>query len=327
MAPPQPVQSTSAPPQLDAVPRPSATTCPSDDDTRRRVSKKLQKKRQAPHSPTMELPDRLKESTDGADDEEDVRVPPQGGGMFMNMNQSIFGLIAAAGSTVDFNDRFEGQSSDDEDEDDNDDAHLDGHSLSKKSKGKEGGLAHTTVLKGDKDSGEGSSSRKHRRKLSERRLLRSLPSLTTRFSSKHRKESKLKAPQIREEEEPESPYEDSPSIELTRASSRLAPVMSRMLEAKAEMAARPSFDLDRRSGEKSREGHADAGPSPLALKLMEIFHFAKPEEVIEEYPCWLLQSVLLQGYMYITAKHICFYAYLPKKAVRLTSSLPSSGPR
>jgi hypothetical protein len=34
-----------------------------------------------------------------------------------------------------------------------------------------------------------------------------------------------------------------------------------------------------------------------------------------EYPCWLLQSVLLQGYLYITAKHICFYAYLPKKAV------------
>jgi hypothetical protein len=34
-----------------------------------------------------------------------------------------------------------------------------------------------------------------------------------------------------------------------------------------------------------------------------------------EYPCWLLQSVLLQGFLYVTAKHICFYAYLPKKAV------------
>lgn len=36
---------------------------------------------------------------------------------------------------------------------------------------------------------------------------------------------------------------------------------------------------------------------------------------ILEYPCWLLQSVLLQGYMYITLNHICFYAYLPKKSV------------
>lgn len=40
-----------------------------------------------------------------------------------------------------------------------------------------------------------------------------------------------------------------------------------------------------------------------------------------EYPCWLLQGVLLQGYIYITSKHICFYAYLPKKAV----SLPGVG--
>lgn len=34
-----------------------------------------------------------------------------------------------------------------------------------------------------------------------------------------------------------------------------------------------------------------------------------------EYPCYLLQAVLLQGFIYITSKHICFYAYLPKKAV------------
>lgn len=34
-----------------------------------------------------------------------------------------------------------------------------------------------------------------------------------------------------------------------------------------------------------------------------------------EYPCWYLQSVLLQGYMYITQRHVCFYAYLQKKSV------------
>lgn len=37
-----------------------------------------------------------------------------------------------------------------------------------------------------------------------------------------------------------------------------------------------------------------------------------------------MQSVLLQGYMYITAKHICFYAYLPKKAVSHPPTTPKS---
>ena len=46
-------------------------------------------------------------------------------------------------------------------------------------------------------------------------------------------------------------------------------------------------------------------PPPIFPELTELL----------EYPCWLLQSVLLQGYMYITAHHICFYAYLPKKSV------------
>lgn len=42
---------------------------------------------------------------------------------------------------------------------------------------------------------------------------------------------------------------------------------------------------------------------------------ARCELTDAEYPCWLLQTVLLQGYLYITQKHICFYAYLPKKTV------------
>lgn len=49
---------------------------------------------------------------------------------------------------------------------------------------------------------------------------------------------------------------------------------------------------------------------------MEVLGF-QDTDVKLEYPCWLLKSVLLQGYMYITTKHICFYAYLPKKYVCL----------
>jgi sterol 3beta-glucosyltransferase len=50
---------------------------------------------------------------------------------------------------------------------------------------------------------------------------------------------------------------------------------------------------------------------PDALK--DIFDFDQAEKVIAKYPCWYLQSVLLQGYIYITQRHICFYAYLQKK--------------
>lgn len=34
-----------------------------------------------------------------------------------------------------------------------------------------------------------------------------------------------------------------------------------------------------------------------------------------------MKSVLLQGYMYITTKHICFYAYLPKRIVSALDTL------
>ncbi|KAK3690460.1 sterol 3-beta-glucosyltransferase [Podospora appendiculata] len=325
----------------------SSTAASHDDHPARRVSRKLQKKRPDEHTPTMELPERLKDRGEQADSEEEV-LQPQGyaGGMFMNMNQSIFGLIAAAGSRVDFTDRFEGQSSDDEDGDGPMAMTVAGHSRSPRheSRGSGGPLAQTTVLK--KPGGSGSKGeQRHSKKLSNSRLLRSVPGLA-RFSSKSKasKSSKGKAVaddqiQEEEEEETESPIADEmdtgPGIEITRTESRLAPVMSRMLEARAQMASRPSFDLDRLSGDHghgNKQAAADAGetgPTELAKKLKEIFEFDEPEEVVEEYPCWLLQHVLLQGYMYITARHIAFYAYLPKKAHEVAKSgyLAKSGKR
>ncbi|KAI0381184.1 glycosyltransferase family 1 protein [Hypomontagnella monticulosa] len=298
---------------------------PSEESaTHRRVSKKLQKKRREDHHPTMELPDRLKDNGDDLD--EDVLPPNQGAQMFMNMNQSIFGLIAAAGSTVDFNDRFEGQSSD-EDEDTV-------HSARRgKDKAREQ-IAQTTVLK--KSASEREKGEKQRRRLSGQ-LLRSLPQLprlATRSKSKQSKSSGLQSFESSGDADGDglgSPTVDSPTPDITNADreGRLAPVMSRMLEARAEMSSRPSFDLERLSGDHRRGDSDEAGPSLLARQLKRIFEFDEPEEVIEEYPCWLLQSVLLQGYMYITAKHICFYAYLPKKAHEVAKSgyLSKSGKR
>jgi len=293
----------------------------------------------------MELPERLKEHGDEAEAEEDVLQPQAlGGGMFMNMNQSIFGLIAAAGSKVDFTDRFEGQSSDEEGDDDDTAAMAmtemrPGGGLAYARRDSRdalsGAIAQTTVLR--KPAGKSSDAKSHRRKSSDSKLFRSVSGLS-RLSSKIKAKSKSKSATelIHEEVEPEqgksssTPAFTSPSIEVTSAEERVAPVMSRMLEARAKMVSRPSFDLDRLSSEQGRDMDKDmAGPTELSKRLKDIFLFDEPEEVIEEYPCWLLQHVLLQGYMYITTKHIAFYAYLPKKAHEVVKSgyLSKSGKR
>lgn len=251
--------------------------------TRRRVTKKLQKRRKDNH-PTMDLPERLKDH--GEDVEEDVIPPIQGPQMFMNMNQSIFGLIAAAGSTVDFNDRFEGQSSDEEDAGDDESSQP-----RIKGKGREEDVAHTTVL-GKSASGKDKTG-KHRRRLSGH-LLRSLPQLPRLSTRSLSKRSKLKGPRgsdssVDGDGEASSPSQanepESPTLGVTKTDreGRRAPVMSRILEARAEMSSRPSFDLERASSD-FRRGDSDSDvtrPTALSRKLKEIFEFDEFEEVVE----------------------------------------------
>jgi sterol 3beta-glucosyltransferase len=258
-----------------------------EPDLKKRLGRKLTKKRPSGIGPsvTMEIPDKFR---DGDDVDEDVTAPKNPA---LNLNQSVFGMIAAAGSQVDFNARFEAMSSDDED-------------------ATEPSSRDDTTEKGNRaDMEEANTVRsrldKHRRKLSEHKLLKSLPNLSIKNL---RSKSNLST-----ERSPGGSRTESPSIQISAEHSRDRPVMSRRLEAEEQMAARPSFELPRRPIQPL--GTVDETPSSsLAIRLMEIFEFDKPEEVIEEYPCWLMKSVLLQGYMYITTKHICFYAYLPKKS-------------
>lgn len=66
----------------------------------------------------------------------------------------------------------------------------------------------------------------------------------------------------------------------------------------------------------------------LAEKLREVFGLREVEEVIAEMPCWLLRSVLLQGYMYLTSGHLCFFAHMPAREVsrrRAGSCLGNTG--
>ncbi|KAG2155467.1 glycosyltransferase family 1 protein [Suillus clintonianus] len=58
----------------------------------------------------------------------------------------------------------------------------------------------------------------------------------------------------------------------------------------------------------------------LAEKLKEIFELDAIDEVLAELPCWLLRSVLLQGYMYLTNSHLCFFAHMPSREDQILKS-------
>ncbi|KAG8220047.1 glycosyltransferase family 1 protein [Butyriboletus roseoflavus] len=58
----------------------------------------------------------------------------------------------------------------------------------------------------------------------------------------------------------------------------------------------------------------------LAEKLKEIFVLEAIDEVLAEMPCWLLRSVLLQGYMYLTNSHLCFFAHMPSREDQILKS-------
>lgn len=216
------------------------------------------------------------------------------------MNQSIFSMITAAGSRRDFNARFD-ESSESEAED---------------GENKTASRSKFTPLKTAARDKENSQKADHpksrdRKKSLENELQPSLPETLEQGDQKI-------SPRTR------SP---SPSSDSTGGSSRSnprdAPMMSRLLTAEAEFHATVE-DVDSPQTALTEQALGDRGDSSpatlLATRLMEIFGFDEPETVIAEYPCWLLQSVLLQGYMYITRRHVCFYAYLPRKSHKIARS-------
>ena len=248
----------------------SSSGAAADREIRRRVNSKLRTQHQDAPSTNLELPERLRGSDDFT---ESAEPPTQGHPMFMNMNQSIFGLIAAAGSRVDFNGRYD-EGSSDEDDDNNEKSPI-------------ANIAQTTILQPIRP-----KATDKKRRLSANKLLKSLPSLPKRKSksstaSSNREPSHLSAPArlAADEDSADSddiPVSNAPTIKLTTEDSRQQPVMSRMLEAKAEMSSRSSFDGPRKSSELSPlVEEVGGGPSALSKRLMEIFQFDEPETVID----------------------------------------------
>lgn len=243
----------------------SAQASIGEEDIKEHVHDELQRRRRQDSTATV-FPEPLRESDDSADEDDG---PTQGPPMFMNMNQSIFGLIATASSRVDFNDRFDGMSSDEEGE----------GSGSQNNRHED--IAQTSILQ---PAGKGKGKVNRRKKLSDHKLLRSLPALP-KLRSRHKSQPSRLAPvEAADESDGEGSGASSPApaLTLTRQDTqgRLAPVMSRMLEAKADLSSRPSFDLDRLSLDVSRSSDGDE-VTALSKKLKEIFEFDEFEQVIE----------------------------------------------
>ncbi|KAI9793133.1 MAG: Sterol 3-beta-glucosyltransferase [Candelina submexicana] len=261
----------------------------SEESVKRKAGRKLTKKR-PPQRVSLDIPERFQ---DGEDADEDVTAPK--GKDVQYMNQSLFSMIAAAGSKTDFHSRFDDDSSEDE-------------------------VGQSAIRPQDSDTSKhaqvSKDDTKSRRKLhkqgqdkSEHRMLRSLPRLPHLRTSKEGKDRAQSSNSTKPE------HSGHLNESLVNNSPREAPVMSRMLEAQAQLKmADPILEGEKKGHKLTADIVLKESSNGLAIRLMEIFDFGEPEEVISEYPCWLLQSVLLQGYMYITKKHICFYAYLPKKS-------------
>ena len=231
-----------------------------EEDLKKRVARKLTKRRKEGHQVTMDIPERFR---DGDDADEDCTAPPDSKAY---MNQSVFGMIAAAGSQVDFNARFDTQSSDEEDE--------------------SGGASSQTLEKDiqiqkTRQHKPAGKSEKHKRKFSEHKLLRSITGLGSKTKTKPSPKSGSPARESSSESH-------TPEIQVERTTShRDAPVMSRMLEAKAELSMRPSFDMKRLSEDQTQtDDMGESTSSSLAKRLKEIFEFEKAEDVIEGMACW-----------------------------------------
>jgi sterol 3beta-glucosyltransferase len=258
------------------------------------TGRKLQKRNpKLGRLPSAHIPARLRL---GEDAQEDVTAPNRGSNNpAQYMHQSVFSMIAAAGSRTDFNARFD-ESSDSEEE-----------AIEEEQGNAVPSEPSTTAPHAVTPEGGKTTSDKKIKRLSGK-LVQSLPRLSARPLTKKPKDSA--------QQTSPSPQSDATS-KSARSNPRDAPVLSRLLTAEAEFQEDAEATAEMTSSLEVPRTRSRGESSPqtlLATRLMEIFGFEKPEKVVAEYPCWLLKSVLLQGYLYITKQHLCFYAYLPKKS-------------
>ncbi|KAL8900563.1 MAG: hypothetical protein Q9192_001007 [Flavoplaca navasiana] len=267
---------------------------PLEGDIDRKTRRKLVKRNRPQRHTSMNFPERLKYGDDAQDD-----VASTDGKTAQYANQSIFSIIAAAGSKTNFHARFDDESSD-SDTDQAAPKPTTGLGIhgAESSAAPDISVAHREKEEAGKH--DGSIEHRHRRIPLPKLHLRSPKERTYMSQSSH-------LPSSHRTSSLDIPKQITP---------RDAPVMSQMLAAQAQSqsSSSPRQSMEPENIQIPENATSSKPPGALAARLMEIFGFQTPEEVLSEYPCWLMQSVLLQGYMYITQAHICFYAYLPKKS-------------
>jgi sterol 3beta-glucosyltransferase len=270
----------------------------SQDRLREILGRKLTELRAEPRKTSMELPQHLK---DGDDNEEDV-LKPKAGSQVGFVNQSILGIISKASTSADFQSRFDESSSDSEDKDEDDEA--------QKSE------SVPTPSEVPPDERSQSQESKHVRTSSKSALLRSVGKL--RLKSIRERKSVTSAEDLMSSSQILTPRpSDEPTQDPLNPD---APILSRKLRAEADIQSSDDEAIPATTQHPAVALSPKKKPVPLAKRLMEIFDFEEPEQVIAEWKCYLLQSVLLMGYMYVTQRHVCFYAYLPKRAAKVAKS-------
>lgn len=232
-----------------------------EDSVERKGRRKLLKKRPAKRHSSMHFPERFKDGDDAQDDVTATHGKPS-----QYMNQSVFSMIAAAGSQTNFHARFEDESSD---SDENNDASkaisgMERAGVTILPIGPAGDSQKITAAKGPVERRRGTKS-EHKGKFA-------LPKLNLRTAG----ERKYMLKSI-----PHSSSSPSSPVQGPRhVTPRDAPVLSRMLEAQAQLAETAQTSDQIVIAESPTSAGQSKQPTNLMTRLKEIFRLDRPEEVI-----------------------------------------------
>lgn len=267
------------------------------------------------------IPDRLKGDDD---DQEDLTAPPRDAqGREGKIPYGVFSILAVAGSKSEFHSQPDVSSdSDDDEETESRQGHVlrqkhprkyeTRHALHSKRISTDGGQQESVDAQNKDEESDPRGRRSHRRHISDHAFfkpLHGLPPIGRRARDKDRlSRSEIPYPQAFDESEAGAVPQVTPKDGLG---------LSRAIQLRSPSGPSKSPERQERSkeDEERKQGQPEQSPAELlSTRLKQIFGFEKQENILAEYQCWLVQSVLLQGHMYVTERHICFYAYLPKKS-------------
>ncbi|KAI5284886.1 Sterol 3-beta-glucosyltransferase [Ascosphaera aggregata] len=222
------------------------------------------------------------------DERDDVSAPPRGfrghEDLFQPLHQSFFSLITAAGSRRDIRSGS----------DDSADSDVDNIGTSKHK---------------DNRSSQDKRDRRRERQYLRSRFMRDLSPL-------HQSQSKAKRDRSQKETHAE---QDKSRDDVLAASARTDDSLSEHISSVHLHHHTRQVDGAEADDEGRRDDYRDASmeeekhTAEITQRLKDTFGLSNPETIISENRAWFIREVLLQGYMYITEEHICFYAYLPSQ--------------